>query len=82
MNPRGLRSYIDDLLRGRRPKRFRVEEHEAAEMRAAITLRAARQGAATPREEFVTDLRRRLADPSRKTIAAEQVFKRFRSSSA
>jgi hypothetical protein len=28
------------------------------------------------------EVRRRLADPSRKTIAAEQVFKRFRSSSA
>jgi hypothetical protein len=28
------------------------------------------------------EVRRRLADPSRKTIPAEQVFKRFRSSSA
>jgi hypothetical protein len=28
------------------------------------------------------EVRRRLANPSRKTIAAEQVFKRFRSSSA
>jgi hypothetical protein len=28
------------------------------------------------------EVRRRLADPSRKTIGAEQVFKRFRSSSA
>lgn len=54
--------FVSDLLRGRRPKRFRAEEHEAAEMRAAITLRAARQGAGTPREEFVTDLRRRLAE--------------------
>jgi hypothetical protein len=28
------------------------------------------------------EVRRRLADPSRKTIAAQQVFERFRSSSA
>jgi nitrite reductase/ring-hydroxylating ferredoxin subunit len=59
---RRVNRFVSDLLRGRRPKRFRVEEHEAAELRAAITLRAARQGAGTPREEFVTDLRRRLAD--------------------
>jgi nitrite reductase/ring-hydroxylating ferredoxin subunit len=62
VSERRVNRFVSDLLRGRRPKRFRVEEHEAAEMRAAITLRAARQGAATPREEFVTDLRRRLAD--------------------
>jgi hypothetical protein len=30
----------------------------------------------------VAEVRRRLADSSRETIAAEQVFKRFRSSSA
>ena len=33
-------------------------------------------------EEQAAEVRRRLADPSRKTIPAEQVFKRFRSSSA
>jgi hypothetical protein len=33
-------------------------------------------------DEQAAEVRRRLADPSRKTIAAEQVFKRFRSSSA
>jgi nitrite reductase/ring-hydroxylating ferredoxin subunit len=59
---RRVNRFVSDLLRGRRPRRFRAQESEATEMRAAITLRAARQGAATPREEFVTDLRRRLAD--------------------
>lgn len=62
MSERRVNRFVSDLLRGRRPKRFRVEDPEAAEMRAAITLRAARPGAGTPREEFVTDLRRRLAE--------------------
>jgi nitrite reductase/ring-hydroxylating ferredoxin subunit len=62
MIERRVNRFVSDLLRNRRPRRFRVEEHEAAELRAAITLRAARPGAGTPREEFVTDLRRRLAD--------------------
>ena len=62
MSERRVNRFVSDLLRGRRPKRFRVEDHEAAEMRAAITLRAARPGAGTPREEFVTDLHRRLAE--------------------
>lgn len=62
MSERRVDRFVSDLLRGRRPARFRAEEHESAELRAAITLRAARPGAGTPREEFVTDLRRRLAD--------------------
>jgi nitrite reductase/ring-hydroxylating ferredoxin subunit len=49
-----------DLLRGRRPRPFRVGGQEAAELRAAILLRAARPGAGAPREEFVTQLHRRL----------------------
>jgi cytochrome b6-f complex iron-sulfur subunit len=61
MNPRGLRRYIDDLLRGRRPKPFRPDEFEAAQIRTAIDLQAARLGSDAPRREFLTDLRRRLA---------------------
>ncbi|GAA5166078.1 Rieske (2Fe-2S) protein [Pseudonocardia eucalypti] len=61
MSERGVRRFVADLLRGRRPRRFRVEESEVAELRTAIVLRAARPGGAAPREEFVTDLRRRLA---------------------
>ena len=33
-------------------------------------------------EEQAAEVRRRLADPSRKTIPAEEVFKRFRTSGA
>ncbi len=65
MNARGLRRYVDDLLRGRRPKPFAPDDFEAAQVRTAIELRAARQGTdpdAAPREEFLTDLDRRLAE--------------------
>lgn len=65
MNARGLRRYIDDLLRGRRPKPFRPDDFEAAQIRTAIELRAAGRGAQTddaPRHEFRTDLHRRLAE--------------------
>jgi len=61
MNARGLRRYIDDLLRGRRPKPFRPDDFEAAQIRTAIELQAARLGGDAPRQEFLTDLRHRLA---------------------
>ena len=62
MNPRGLRRYIDDLLRGRRPRPFRPDDFEAAQIRTAIDLLAAKPGADAPRPEFLADLKRRLAD--------------------
>ncbi len=62
MNARGRRRYIDDLLRGRRPKPFAPDDFEAAQLRTAIELRAARQGDDGPREEFLADLHRRLAE--------------------
>ena len=62
MNARALRRYIDDLLRGRRPKPFRPDDFEAAQIRTAIELQAARLGSDAPRQEFLTDLHRRLAE--------------------
>jgi nitrite reductase/ring-hydroxylating ferredoxin subunit len=62
MNARGLRRYVDDLLRGRRPKAFAPDDFEAAQIRTAIELRAARQDDDAPRQEFLTDLHRRLAE--------------------
>jgi Rieske Fe-S protein len=62
MNARGLRRYVDDLLRGRRPKAFAPDDFEAAQIRTAIELRAAGQGVDAPREEFLDDLHRRLAE--------------------
>lgn len=62
MNARGLRRYVDDLLRGRRPKPFAPDDFEAAQIRTAIELRAARAGTDSPHPEFLDDLHRRLAD--------------------
>jgi cytochrome b6-f complex iron-sulfur subunit len=61
MNARGLRRCIDDLLAGRRPRAFQPNEFEAVQIRTAIDLRAARSGADSPREEFLTELHRSLA---------------------
>jgi cytochrome b6-f complex iron-sulfur subunit len=61
MNARGLRRYIDDLLRGQRPNPFRPDDFEAAQIRTAIDLQAARPGADAPRQEFLSGLHRRLA---------------------
>lgn len=62
MNPRGLRRYVDDLLRGRRPKSFRPDDFEAAQIRTAIELRASRPGDDAPSQEFLAELGRRLAE--------------------
>ena len=61
MNTRRLRRYVEDLLRGRRPRPFPADERQAAEVRAAIALRAARPGGGAPHEDFVAALHRRLA---------------------
>jgi cytochrome b6-f complex iron-sulfur subunit len=57
----GIGRYVEDLLRSRRPRRFRAGPDDAAMARAAVTLRAARPGSGAPREEFVPQLHRRLA---------------------
>jgi cytochrome b6-f complex iron-sulfur subunit len=62
MNARGLRKYVDDLLRGRRPKAFAPDDFEAAQIRTAIELRAARPDGDAPRPEFLNDLHARLAE--------------------
>jgi Rieske Fe-S protein len=61
VNARGLRKYIDDLLRGRRPKAFQPDDFEAAQIRTAIELRAARPEGDAPSQEFLQDLHARLA---------------------
>jgi cytochrome b6-f complex iron-sulfur subunit len=58
---RGINHYIEDLVRSRRPRRFRASEGDAAMARAAITLRAGREGSGEPAEEFVTALHKKLA---------------------
>lgn len=58
---RGINRYIEDLLRGRRPRDFRASPDEATLARTAITLRSARLGSGAPTEEFVSGLHKRLA---------------------
>lgn len=59
---RPIDRYVDSLLRRRRPTRFAPTEDDIAVARAAIDLAAAAPDAQRPREAFVEDLRRRLAD--------------------
>jgi nitrite reductase/ring-hydroxylating ferredoxin subunit len=61
MTRRELRRYFDDLLAGRQPKGFDPDEFEAAQLRTAIDLTAARDDAGEPRPEFVARLKSRLA---------------------
>src|ERR1700687_5712520 len=61
MNPRGLRRYVDDLLRGQCPKPFVPDDFEAAQIRTAIDLQAARPEADAPRQDFLSDLHGRPA---------------------
>jgi nitrite reductase/ring-hydroxylating ferredoxin subunit len=62
VNARGFNRYVDDLLRGRRPKGFVPDDFEAAQLRTAIELNATRDGADEPRPAFLDDLHRRLAE--------------------
>jgi cytochrome b6-f complex iron-sulfur subunit len=61
MTMRGLPRYVEDLVRSRRPRRFRADGADASVARTAVTLRAARPGSGAPRDEFVTALHKRLA---------------------
>jgi cytochrome b6-f complex iron-sulfur subunit len=75
MNPRPLRRYVEDLLRGRRPRPFRPDDFEAAQIRTAIDLQAARPDADEPREEFLADLQSRLAEQFHQSSPQAQTSK-------
>ncbi|GFG53883.1 (2Fe-2S)-binding protein [Mycolicibacterium agri] len=60
MSGRTVRRFVDNLLNNRRSERAHPDDIEAREMKTAIQLRAARAGSDAPREEFVTELHRRL----------------------
>jgi hypothetical protein len=59
-----LSAFIDALVAGRRPARFRADPDDAPMLRTAIELRAARPGDAQPSEQFVSDLFEKLSDQS------------------
>ena len=67
MSGRTVRRFVDGLLRGQRTERARPDDAEAQEMRTAIELRTARVGSDSPREDFITDLHRRLAEQINET---------------
>ena len=77
MNPRGLRRYVDGLLAGHQPKPFQADDFEAAQIRTAIELQAARLGADGPRQEFLTDLHRRLAEQMEPSADTPQPARRW-----
>src|SRR4051794_34334204 len=61
---RDVRRFVDSLLRQRRPDSFRPDDEDAAVMRTAIELSAARPGADEPSSEFVSELRDRIQHAS------------------
>jgi len=68
---RRISTYIDRLLRQRRPGRFVPTDDEADALRAAIALRAAEPEGAMPRPEFLAGLRAKLAAEMARTGEAE-----------
>ena len=61
MSDRTVRRFVERLLRGQSTERARPDDFEAEQMKTAIELRAARVGSDAPREDFISDLHRRLA---------------------
>jgi cytochrome b6-f complex iron-sulfur subunit len=59
---RRLGRFVEDLLRNRRPRRFRATPEELEAMRVAAELRSARLGADLPDPAFVDRLGRRLRE--------------------
>jgi cytochrome b6-f complex iron-sulfur subunit len=69
---RTVHRFVEGLLRGQATARARPDDFEAEEMKTAIELRAARLGSDSPREEFVTDLHRRLAGAMGETPTSDK----------
>jgi cytochrome b6-f complex iron-sulfur subunit len=68
--------FVEDLLRNRRPRRFRATPEELAAMRAAAELRSARLGADLPDPAFVDRLGRRLREELSGEGAARSLTRR------
>jgi hypothetical protein len=71
VNVRRLSAYIDALVAGHRPPRFRADPEDIEVLRTAIALRAARPGDAIPDDNFVSALHDELADRERPTPIVE-----------
>jgi nitrite reductase/ring-hydroxylating ferredoxin subunit len=77
MSGRPSRRFVDGLLRGQATDKARPDDAEAQEMKTAIELRAARTGSDSPREEFITDLHRRLAEQMSEDTEGESNVRRM-----
>lgn len=78
---RDITRYTEDLVRSRRPRRFRATAEDTDLARVAIALRIARPGSGAPAEDFVTALHKKLAaelDPPvpRRAIAGRRALLR------
>ena len=62
MSRRKMSAFLDALAAGRRPRGFRATPDDAAVLRTAIELRAARPDEAAPDAQFVSRLHQELAD--------------------
>ncbi|TGD88921.1 Rieske (2Fe-2S) protein [Mycolicibacterium sp. CH28] len=74
MTRREFGRYLDDLLAGRQPRAFTPDAFEAAQLRTAIDLAAARDNADDPRPEFVDNLKARLARDTSEMSANPQAL--------
>lgn len=68
MTDHRVSSFIDALVAGRRPKKFRAKADDAEVLRAAIELRSARLGDAIPNDKFVADLYESLTEQANSSI--------------
>ena len=73
---RDLDSMVEALLAGEPLPTGRLDPEDAAALRAAIELRAARPGSDQPDEDFVTDLRRRVGRAAAGPPAAAPIPRR------
>jgi hypothetical protein len=60
-----MSAFLDALAAGRRPRGFRANPDDAAVLRTAIELAAARPDEATPDPQFVSRLHQELVEPAR-----------------
>jgi cytochrome b6-f complex iron-sulfur subunit len=55
-----IAAFVDQLLRGRRPRRFRASPEEMAALQAAVELRSLRPDEDLPEADFIDRLRRQV----------------------
>jgi len=68
--------FVDDLLHGRRPRRFKASPEEAEAMAAAAGLAAARVGADLPDKAALDRIHKKLSDTLSESPAVERRFSR------